>query len=172
VVENKTTEDVQRLSEVGEAVGVVREEAGGVVLALQDSFAEEHERPGGREAMGRFPFVPNSLVGFPRALGHGALKEAVLGKFLGARVANFALREDPHELKPRADREALVEGKPDEGAHFPWAGVVPNSKDGLWCCSVLKVETLNESDHAGSARWFLGVVVSSFGSVAKERSVP
>ncbi len=83
VIKNKTTEDVERLSEVGEAVSVVREEPGRVVLALQDSFSEKHEWLGGGEALGRFPFVLDSLVGVPRALGHGALEQAMLGRFFG-----------------------------------------------------------------------------------------
>jgi len=83
VIKDKTTEDVERLSKVGEAASVVCEEPRRVILALHDIFSEKHEWPGGGEALGRFPFVPNSLVGVPRALGHGALEQAVLGKFLG-----------------------------------------------------------------------------------------
>jgi len=83
VIKDKTTEDVERLFEVGETTDVVRKEPGRVVLAPHDRFSEEHERPGGGEALGHFPFVPDSLVGVPRALGHGALEQAVLGRFLG-----------------------------------------------------------------------------------------
>jgi len=135
-------------------------------------FTEKHKRPGGREATGCFPFVLNSLVSVPRAVGHGALEKTVLGRFLGARITNLALGGDPHKLEPGADQEALVEGKPNEGAHFPWAGIVQNSSDCLRGCGVLKIEALYESDHARSVHWFSGVVVASFGGVAKERSVP
>jgi len=83
VVKDKATEDVERLSEVGETASVVREELRRVVLMLHDSFSEKHERLGGGEALGRFPFLPNSLVGVPLAMGHGTLEQAVLGTFLG-----------------------------------------------------------------------------------------
>ncbi len=91
VIEDKTTEDVQRLFEVGEAVGVVCEKLGRVIFMLHGSFSENHKRPGGGESSGCFPFVPNSLVGAPRALGHGALEKAMLGGFLDARITDFAL---------------------------------------------------------------------------------
>jgi hypothetical protein len=74
VIKDKTTEDVERLFEVGEAADVVREEPGRVVFALHDSFTEKHERPRGGEAHGRFAFIPYSLVGVPHALGHGAFE--------------------------------------------------------------------------------------------------
>jgi hypothetical protein len=63
VIKDKTTEDVERLFEVGEAAD-----------ALHDSFTEKHERPRGGEAHGRFAFIPYSLVGVPHALGHGAFE--------------------------------------------------------------------------------------------------
>jgi hypothetical protein len=47
VIKDKTMEDVEGLYGVGEVTGVVREEPGRVILALQDSFSEKHERPGG-----------------------------------------------------------------------------------------------------------------------------
>ncbi len=66
----------------------------------------------------------------------------------------------------------MVEGKPYEGAQFPWTSVVPNSSDSLRGSGVLKIEALYEGDHAGSTRWFPGIIVASFGGVTKERSVP
>ncbi len=51
---------------------------------------------------------------------------------------------DPHQLKPGTSRKALVEGQPDRCAHLPWAGVVPDSRNHLWCCGVPKVEVLDE----------------------------
>jgi hypothetical protein len=110
VIKDKTTKDVERLSKVGEAASVVREEPKRVVFAFHDSFSEKHKRPGGGEAHGRFPFVPDFLVSIPRPLGHGALEQAVLGRFLGTGITNFALGRDPHELEPGANRETLVEG--------------------------------------------------------------
>jgi hypothetical protein len=78
------------LSKISEAASVIHEEPRRVVFMFQDGFTEKHKRPRRHEAVGCFPFVPNSLVGFPRALGHGALEEAMLWRFLSTRVANFA----------------------------------------------------------------------------------
>jgi len=55
----------------------------------------------------------------------------VLQGFLGTGTAHLAVRGNAHDLQPGSDRETLVEGEPDESAHFSWAGVVPNSGDGL-----------------------------------------
>ncbi len=49
-------------------------------------------------------------VGIPRALGHGALQQVVLGKLFDSRVTDFGLGKDSHELELGADRESLVEG--------------------------------------------------------------
>jgi len=70
-------------------------------------------------------FVPNALIGFPEALSHGTIKETVLRAFLSTRAAYLALGGDSHEPELGADQEALVEGEPDEGAHFSWAGAMP-----------------------------------------------
>jgi len=48
------------------------------------------------------------------------------------------------KLKLGTSRKALVEGQPDRCAHLPWAGVVPDSRNHLWCCGVPKVEVLDE----------------------------
>ncbi|CAK9882729.1 unnamed protein product [Sphagnum jensenii] len=110
VIEDKAMEDVEWLSKVSEAAGVVRKEPRRVILVPHGSFSKKHKRPGRDETSGSFPFVPYSFVNVPRALGHGALEKAMLGKFLGARITNFALRGDPHELESGANWEALVEG--------------------------------------------------------------
>ncbi len=46
IVEDKATKDVKGLMEISEAVGVVREEIGGVVFVLQGDFSNKRERPG------------------------------------------------------------------------------------------------------------------------------
>jgi len=118
VVKNKATKDVEWLSGVSVAAGVIREEPWRVIFVLQNGFVEEHKRPGEREATRCVPFDPNPLEGAPHSLGHGAIQKTMLGSFLGARIAHFALGGDSHELKLGADREALIEGEPDECAHF------------------------------------------------------
>ncbi len=75
-------------------------------------------------------------------------------------------------LKPCAYREALVEGYPNEAAHFPRACVVPYPGDHLRRGGVAKVKVLDESEDAKRTRQFLGIFVSSFCYVSEERSVP
>ncbi len=79
---------------------------------------------------------------------------------------------DTHDLKPGSDRKAVIEGKPDEGAHLLRSGVVPDSGDGLLRDSVPKVKSLDEGEHVRWPREISSVGVSSFGGVAKEGSVP
>jgi hypothetical protein len=55
----------------------------------------------------------------------------MLRGFLGTGTAHLVVGGNAHELQPGSDRETLVEGEPDESAHFSWAGVVPDSGDGL-----------------------------------------
>ncbi|CAM6005036.1 unnamed protein product [Sphagnum balticum] len=74
----------------------------------------------------------------------------MLRSLLSARIADFAIGGDTHELQPGPHREALVEGEPDEGAHFFWAGVVPYPSNCLLGGSVPQAEPLNEGYHA---RW-------------------
>ncbi len=84
------------MSKIGEASCVVGKKSGRVVLALSDGFAEEHERPGESEANKSFPFLPYLLVGFPRALGHGAIQQGVLGRFFDSRGHRLCIGEgDP-----------------------------------------------------------------------------
>jgi len=105
---------------------MVREESERVVLSLNYVFPQEHERPGSDDVIGRLPFSPNSFVGFPSALRHGAFEHAMDGRFNLAGVVDFALGRDAHELQPSAYREALVESQPDERPDLLWASVVPN----------------------------------------------
>jgi hypothetical protein len=118
MVENGASKDVEGLSGVGETVGVVREESGGVIFEFQGSFTEKHERPGGCKVAVGFPFDPNALVGFPGDLSPGTIEKAMLRGLLGARAAHLALWGEAHELEPGADWKALVEGEPNDGAYF------------------------------------------------------
>ncbi len=97
IVEQETAKNVQRLSNIGEASHMVREESGQVVLLLDDGFPQKHERPGGDDVIERLPFSPNSFVGFPSALRHGAFEQAMDGRFNLAGVVDFALGRDAHE---------------------------------------------------------------------------
>jgi hypothetical protein len=84
VVEEKVTKNVKRLPRVSEAVGVISEEPGRVVLSLGGSLPEKDERPGKGDILERFPIFPNSLVSFPSVLRHGALEQAMLGRFFSS----------------------------------------------------------------------------------------
>jgi hypothetical protein len=63
----------------------------------------------------------------------------VLRFFLLIAVTNFAVRGEAHLLKPRSNRETLVESDPNESAHFPRAWFMLDSGDHLWRCRVTKV---------------------------------
>jgi len=131
VVQDKAPEDVERLPSVREASRVVREEARSVVIKLRSDFAKKHKRPCDLQVTMDFPFAPYVFESFPRFLSHGAVKQAMLRGLLGTQATNLAVGGDTHDLQPRPNRVALVEGEPDEGAHFPWAGVVPYPGNGL-----------------------------------------
>jgi len=119
-----------------------------------------------------FPFAPYALEGLPCLLSHGAIKQAMLRGLLSVRIVDLAIGGDTHELQPRPHREALVEGEPDEGAHFSWAGVVPYPSDCLLSGCVPQAKTLNEGYHAWRTRVIPSVDVSSFHSVFEKRGVP
>ncbi len=125
IVQDETPENVKRLTSVREASCVVREKAGDVVVELHRGFANERKRPSDLKVAMSFPFTPYALKGLPCLLSHGTVKQTMLRGLLSVRIADFAVGGDTHELQPGPHREALVEGEPDEGAHFSWAGVVP-----------------------------------------------
>ncbi len=75
-------------------------------------------------------------------------------------------------MEPSANREALIEGEPDEGAHFSWASSMPNSSDGLQSSGVTQIKTSDEHDHVRGARMVPNVDVASLGGVSEERRVP
>jgi hypothetical protein len=53
---------------------MVSEEPRGVVVVFDDHVPKEDKRPGESDALGRLPFIPYFLVGFPSALHHGAFQ--------------------------------------------------------------------------------------------------
>jgi hypothetical protein len=144
MVQNEAPEYVERLPNVREASGVVREEARGVIFELRGSFAKERKRPGDLQIAMGFPCAPYALESVPRFLGHGTVEQIVLRGLLGTRAPNLAVGRDIHELQPKPHWEALVEGEPYEGAHFPWSGVVPDPGYGLLGGCVPQSETLDE----------------------------
>ncbi len=79
VIEKEASEDVERLSPVREAAGVVALEVQGVVLLFEDSFPQKDEGPGDGEAVGRLPFIPSATENIPGLLGGRAIHEAMLG---------------------------------------------------------------------------------------------
>ncbi len=74
MVEDEGTKDVERLLGVRKSAGVVREEAGGIVLEFHGGLAKEQKGPGGREVAVNFPFVPDAFESLPRNLSHWAIK--------------------------------------------------------------------------------------------------
>jgi hypothetical protein len=52
---------------------VITVEVRGVVVLFEDGFLEEKEGPGDAEAIGRPPFVPDSVDGLPGLLSRGAI---------------------------------------------------------------------------------------------------
>jgi hypothetical protein len=83
VVENEAPEDVKGLPGVRKSAGVVREEAGSVIVKFCNGFAQEHKRPGDRRVAVSFPFIPNALESLLSFLGHGAIEKTVLRGFFG-----------------------------------------------------------------------------------------
>ncbi|CAM6004309.1 unnamed protein product [Sphagnum balticum] len=73
----------------------------------------------------------------------------MLRGLLSARTADFAVGGDAHELQSGPHREALVEGEPDEGAHFSWAGVLPYPSNCLLGGCVPQAESLEKEIMCG-----------------------
>jgi len=96
----------------------------------------------------------------------------MLGRFREVLVATFAGGLEPHGLEPRAHREPFVEGQPDEGSHFAWAGVVPDPSNNLGGRGVSEAQSLDEFDNPEGSVWFSCILVAPFGGVTEERSVP
>jgi hypothetical protein len=104
VVNQEAPEDVEGLAAVSEAARVIAVEVRGVVVLFEDGFSEKDERPSDVEAIGRSPFVPNSVKGFPSMLSQSAIHETMLGGLRGSLVIALASGRDTHNLEPSADR--------------------------------------------------------------------
>ncbi len=172
VVEEKAYEDVKRLSLVRETAPVVSLEVRGVIFLFEDNFPEKDEGPGDGEAVKHFPFLPCATEAIPCLLGEGAIHEVVLGRLRKTLVATFAGGLEPHGLEPSAHQEPFVEGQPDEGSHFAWAGVVPNPSNNLGGRGVPEAEALDEFDNPKGSVRFSCVLVAPLGGVAEEGGVP
>jgi hypothetical protein len=104
VVNQEAFEDVEGLAAVSEAARVIAVEVRGVVVLFEDGFSEKDERPNDVEAIGRSPFVPNSVKGFPSLLSRSAIHETVLCGLRGSLVIALASGWDTHNLEPSADQ--------------------------------------------------------------------
>jgi len=138
---------------------------------LDRRFAEQREGPGDLQIVRRPPFRLDSFEGFPGALRHGTIQEAMSRVFFHVRVAHFALRGKAYLLEPGPNREAFVENQPDERAHLPWACIVPESGHHLSGRGVFEVEVLKEGHHAGHKVRFANVVVAPLGDVPVEGGI-
>ncbi len=95
----------------------------------------------------------------------------MLGRFRGLNGANLTPGGDPHALELGSNREATIQGEPDEVAHFVGVGVVPDFGNHLRISGVLKIQILNKGANAQGVGWFLCVPVAPLGQVAEERWV-
>jgi hypothetical protein len=94
-VEDKTTKDVKRLSDVGEASYMVPLDPGGVIFSLENSFTQHDERPGKSDVIGRSPFLPNVKEGLPSPFGKGTLEKTVLRGCRGPSVQTLHVGRIP-----------------------------------------------------------------------------
>ncbi len=76
---------------------------------LDRRFTEQREGPSDLQIVRHPPFRPDSFEGFPSALHHWAIQEAMSRVFLRVKVAHFALRGKAYLLEPRPNRKAFVE---------------------------------------------------------------
>jgi len=89
---------------VGETTRVITVKVRGVVIFFEDDFPKEDEGPGHVEAVGRLPFVPNTVEGLLSLPSRGAIHEAMLGRFRESLVIALASGQDSHDLEPSIDR--------------------------------------------------------------------
>ncbi len=143
----------------------------GVVILFEHGLAKEDEGPWDGQAVRRLPFFLDSVKGFPSQLSRRTIHEAVLGGFWEAEIAAFASGLDSHRLEPGAHWQAPIEGQPDERSNFVQAGVMPHSRNDLGYGWIAQVEVLNEGQDVGNVVCSPGVLVPSFGWVAKEGGI-
>ncbi len=170
IVEQEAPENVEGLMAVGETAHVIAVKVRGVVIFFEDGFPKEDEGPGDVEAVGRLPFVPNTMEGLPSLPSRGVIHEAVLGRFRESLVTTLASGRDSHDLEPSTDRQPVVEDQLGERPHLAWMGVVPHPSDDLGDRRVSEVEELNEGDDAEGVL-LPRILVSPLGRIAKERGV-
>jgi hypothetical protein len=91
VVQDEASKDVQGLSWVGEAVGVVSEVSRRVVLFFKDRFPKEDKGPIDVELHRSFPVVPYFLVSFPSLERPVAFEQAVFRGLLHVAVTDFTV---------------------------------------------------------------------------------
>jgi len=90
VVEEEASKDVERLSSVGKAAGVVALEVRGIIFLFEDSFPQKVERSGDGEVAGRLPDLPSATEGIPCLPSGHAIHEAMLGRLREVLVTAFA----------------------------------------------------------------------------------
>jgi len=81
IVEQEAPKDIEGLTTVGEIAHVIAVKVRGVVIFFEDGFPKEDEGPSDVEAVGRLPFVPNTVEGLLSLPSRGVIHEAVLGRF-------------------------------------------------------------------------------------------
>ncbi len=150
---------------------MVCEEPRGVIFLFDHRFPQERERPRDFQIVKSLPFRPESFVGFPGALRHGALQETMLRRFLLVVVAHLAERGKTHRLQPGPDWEASIENQLDERAHLLRVYVMPNSGRQLGRGCVSQVEVIEEDSHARCLHGFANVGVTPFCRVPKKGGV-
>jgi hypothetical protein len=89
---------------------VVGVESRRVVFTFDGGLAKQSEGLVDGDALGSFPFLPNSSERTPGALRERAVQEGVLRGLRSPSIASVASGRDPHHLQPGSNRETLVEG--------------------------------------------------------------
>ncbi len=117
-VKDEASEDVKGLPDVGVAPDVVALKVGWIVIAFEDDFPQQNEGPRRGGIVRCPPFLPNIFESVPSTFGNGAFEEVVLRDFQGLYAIDLVGGGDAHTLKPGFNKQPLVEGQPDEGAHF------------------------------------------------------
>ncbi len=171
IIEQEALKDVEGLTAVSESARVIAVKIRGVVIFFENGFPEEDEGPGDVEAVGRLPFVPNTVEGLPSLPSRGAIHEAVLGRFRESLVTALASGRDSHDLEPSTDRQPIVEDQPGECPHLAWTGVVPHPSNDLGDRRVSEVKKLNEGNDAGGVLLPPCISVSPLGRITKERGI-
>jgi hypothetical protein len=104
VVEDEAPQNVQGLPWKSESARVVGQVPGLVFLSFASLLAQEDEGPVDVELSRGFPFLPNSLEGFPSFKRFWAVEQTMLRRFFHVTVAGLAMGGDPHLLEPSAHR--------------------------------------------------------------------